>query len=207
MQIEQPPRILQVPCAHLRVDIAIGLVFVITVGIGAWQFDAPVSKLVSALDAILQVLRRSVSIAQGKADAWRSKEPIMKGIMINHKLIYWCREVDYSGWVGRETKQLSPCNLYTQNIEIGMSQRTLCSKKSKKTLCLSLKQLDLSKGPKPVLFQACFNLDLFVVLRPGVLHARKSLPDVIGVSQVFKPLRSLPNLIYFILSYHILIIF
>lgn len=69
MQIEQPPRILQVPCAHLRVDIAIGLVFVITVGIGAWQFDAPVSKLVSALDAILQVLRRSVSIAQGKADA------------------------------------------------------------------------------------------------------------------------------------------
>lgn len=127
MQIEQPPRILQVPCAHLRVDIAIGLVFVITVGIGAWQFDAPVSKLVSALDAILQVLRRSVSIAQGKADAWRSKEPIMKGIMINHKLIYWCREVDYSGWVGRETKQLSLCNLYTQNIKIGMSQRTLCS--------------------------------------------------------------------------------
>ncbi len=70
MQIEQPTRILQVPRAHLRVDIAIGLVFVITVGIGAWQFDAPVSKLMSAQDGILQVLRRSVSIAQGKADAW-----------------------------------------------------------------------------------------------------------------------------------------
>lgn len=78
MPIEQLTRILQVPCAHLRVDI-VGLVFVITVGIGAWQFDAPGSKLVSALDAILQVLRRSVSIAQGKADAlWRSREPIMK---------------------------------------------------------------------------------------------------------------------------------
>lgn len=91
--------------------------------------------------------------------------------------------------------------------------------KNRKTLCLSLKQLDLSKGPKPVLFQACFNLDLFVVLRPGVLHARKSLPDVIDVLQVlhyvtklsvreaFKPLRSLPNLIYVMLFYHILIIF